>query len=567
MAQQGQYAQIGQRAKHPGTLADYRRNNAADIRGYTEQQIREQWQQLLDEYEESREPSKHAQYYTDDGTPIVLVDDTVNPRTLKWFKAVLEDAGLYSPSNDLGMSDAEVHRLWKLRTAAFKNRPGRQTRETGLVNSNRGWDTVDRELTDGQRDRLNDVFYRQNKGALGIAALWNALNRSDDPREAADRDGLTYKTVKAWYDDQMLPNLRRNQPAMSQSKARKPRRASFQPLRYIQMDLVSLIGFPDRDKRYCWNLVDESTRYSVQDALRSKTAAACARIFVEFMIVIQERYGRWPVPKTTLRVDNGSEYGPQFEAAIQQGAFDVFGNDRFELEIVRGASNVANDQSLIELTNAQWRQTTKTFLYSTQQPKNAWYGHLPRNQGGYGINMREVNSLLNSRKQAALGNQSAAEVWGAAMGTGTGDDEIDRAVISTAFNAQLARAEARRGPSAAVTKPFQIGDSVRRFNMRWKKAALKSNAMKMDQTYKWGGPDDVYEVTHVRGGYDAPAAYLLMDAQGRRVRDGWIPHDQLIKVGEEERPPDETLEPRDYDEEMQLPDGRTYFKSFPWAET
>ena len=51
------------------------------------------------------------------------------------------------------------------------------------------------------------------------------------------------------------------------------------------------------------------------------------------------------------------------------------------------------------------------------------------------------------------------------------------------------------------------------------------------------------------------------------MRDGWIPHDQLIKVGEEERPPDETLEPRDYDEEMQLPDGRTYFKSFPWAET
>ena len=48
MAQQGQYAQIGQRAKHPGTLADYRRNNAADIRGYTEQQIREQWQQLLE---------------------------------------------------------------------------------------------------------------------------------------------------------------------------------------------------------------------------------------------------------------------------------------------------------------------------------------------------------------------------------------------------------------------------------------------------------------------------------------------------------------------------------------
>ena len=122
--------------------------------------------------------------------------------------------------------------------------------------------------------------------------------------------------------------------------------------------------------------------------------------------------------------------------------YDVFGDDRFELEVVRGASNVANDQSLIELTNAQWRQTTKTFLYSTQQPENAWYGHLPRAQGGYGINMREVNSLLNSRSQAALGNQSAAEVWGAAMGTGTGDAEVDKAVIDTAFNAQLRRGRA-----------------------------------------------------------------------------------------------------------------------------
>jgi hypothetical protein len=34
---------------------------------------------------------------------------------------------------------------------------------------------------------------------------------------------------------------------------------------------------------------------------------------------------------------------------------NVFGDDAFELEVVRGASNVANDQSIIELTNAQWR--------------------------------------------------------------------------------------------------------------------------------------------------------------------------------------------------------------------
>ena len=150
-------------------------------------------------------------------------------------------------------------------------------------------------------------------------------------------------------------------------------------------------------------------------------------------------------------------------------------------------------------------------------------------------------------------------------GIGAGDYEVDEAIIDTTYNAQLARAEARRGPSAAATQPFEEGDSVRRFNMRWKKAALKSNDMKMDQEYKWGGPDDVYEITKVRGGVDAPAAYLLMDSQQRRVRDGWIPHDQLIKVGEEERPPAEVLEPRDYAEEKQV-GNTTYFRSFPWGE-
>jgi len=110
-------------------------------------------------------------------------------------------------------------------------------------------------------------------------------------------------------------------------------------------------------------------------------------------------------------------------------------------------------------------------------------GYLPGQQGGYGINMREVNSLLNSRKQSSLGNQSAADVWGASMalvngdpGIGAGDYEVDEAIIDTAYNAQLARAEARRGPSAATTKPFEEGDSVRRFNMRW-----------MPKTHAWLG--------------------------------------------------------------------------------
>lgn len=51
----------------------------------------------------------------------------------------------------------------------------------------------------------------------------------------------------------------------------------------------------------------------------------------------------------------------------------------------------------------------------------------------------------------------------------------------------------------------------------------------------------VYEIARVRGGGDGLAPYLLMGSQGRRARGGWIRGDQLMKVGDEERPPEETF--------------------------
>ena len=37
----------------------------------------------------SGKPSADKRYLGPDGRPLVLTDDTVNPRTLKWFKQVL----------------------------------------------------------------------------------------------------------------------------------------------------------------------------------------------------------------------------------------------------------------------------------------------------------------------------------------------------------------------------------------------------------------------------------------------------------------------------------------------
>ena len=552
------------RPKNPGTLAEYKRSHpnvdavAAPV----------QWRALMDAYEESRMPSRDPQYFTDDGTPLVLVDDSVNPRTLKWFTIVLEDAGLYSANNSQGMSDADVRTLWKTRTEAFKSRPGRQTREYGLVNNNSGWDEKDRTLTQAQKDRLVDVYYRDAKASYGLTALWHELDERTDPTQPADRMGLSYRDVRQWYSDQMIPALRRNQPKMSKSKSRMPMLGTFRQLKYMQLDLMDLKGLPDRDRKYIWNLVDESTRYSVQDALKDKTAATCATVFIEFMLTIKERYGRWPHAKSVLRVDNGKEFAKKFEAACIRGIDAVFADadDRFELIVKRGASNVANDQALVELTNAQWRSTCKTFLYTTQQPMNAWYGFLPQAQGGWGINMRHVNSLLNSRKQASLGNQDATTVWDACWSlTANTNTEADTEIVDAAFEAQKKRALARRGPSAATTKPYTVGQDVRKFNMRWKKASLKSNKQKMDLTYKWGGPEDVYVVTRVRGGVDTPADYKLVDSDDVEVAER-VPHDQLLPVGKEETPPAEVLDERDYELETQV-DDREYYRSYPWAET
>ena len=115
------------RPKHPGTLAEYKRSRP-DVGGDA---APVQWRALMDAYEESRLPSRDPRYFTADGTPLVLVDDAVNPRTLKWFTIVLEDAGLYSANNSQGMSANNSRCGRPVRKRSRAGRAGRHVR-TGL---------------------------------------------------------------------------------------------------------------------------------------------------------------------------------------------------------------------------------------------------------------------------------------------------------------------------------------------------------------------------------------------------------------------------------------------------
>ena len=102
--------------------------------------------------------------------------------------------------------------------------------------------------------------------------------------------------------------------------------------------------------------------------------------------------------------------------------------------------------------------------------------------------LRAINALLNSKKDASLGNQSAQDVWEAGIEViNKTQTPTDVQIIRFAAEAQRERAEKRRGPSAGATQPFTIGMVVREANMKYVKASssLRGNKLKMGWPRAW----------------------------------------------------------------------------------
>jgi hypothetical protein len=524
-----------------------------------------------------RDPSTDPQYLDAQGLPRVLSDDTVNPRQLWWFKKVLQNANLYDPNNAVGMTDAQVRDLWKTRVRAFKNRPGAfaATRRGGATNpsgrwqkgkrfdpvldaqGNRiGWQQVDVKLTPAQETRVKDTFYRDLKGTVGLEALWQALADRDDPYSAPDRGGITHAALQEWYRRQMIPQIAADAPPMNKAKVSAPDPAKQAPLIQLQCDVISLISLKDGRKSYVLNIIDRFTKYTIQEALERETQDACAQVIIDFIDSIRELSAQndWPWD-TTLLCDNGASFGASFKQQIE--AYEP------RIEVVNSEAYVP--LSLIEGSNRQWRATTRRYLAAMGLATNRWYGWAhPR---GRGWTLRQINALMNSKKDVSLGNQSAQDVWEAGIeamnGTAT---QTDSQILRFASEAQIERAKRRRGPSAAVTEPFGINQLVREANMKYVKAksSLRGNKLKMGWPRAW----KIYpsRVTDRRGGTDGRPYEYLLDNGAR-----WISHDRLKKVyiDPEEDPPPETQQDRDYFPFRQVQRGQqqvTYYRGFPFAE-
>ena len=552
------------------------------------------------------EPSTDERYLGPDGRPLVLSDDTVNPRTLKWFKRVLENAGIYSADKSVGLNDAQVHDLWKQRTAAFKARPGAFEASRAGGATNERWEKGVRWKADGTKEKvgltpvqlayLKAVYYGLYKATLGSTRLWAQIGEAHDPSslpaftqalsdagadlgeeealrlweggrrdlaDPVDRRGISHNAMMAWYRRQTVQQLSRDAPAQSQSKSVMPTPETQQILKSVQADVVNMDAYPSAGFGRVLSIIDGFSRFLTQVAMKDETADECAQGVVDWIDSILDVHGRWP-HRTVLRADNGSSFGPEFRAQVM----DYARSRDVDLVIEQGRPNLPNDQSLIELYQRKWRKATREYLLATGQQMRQWYGANPQ-QGRRGYNFRHVNGLLNLTVDASLGMQKPAAVWEAAWRALDGDaDEADEAVVLRARQEQVERAGKKRGASAAVTEPYPVDTHVRKTSDKYMKASLRGNELKMGLPRAW--EEDVHQITQVREGPPGSMPQYKLDGV-----DGLVSHDRLMRTyGAEQEldEPDTALAgadlrgdwvPEIYDDGQ----GRTFYSGFPFAES
>jgi len=105
----------------------------------------------------------------------------------------------------------QLQQYWRIqnlrRPVATAKRKGQKVGRKGLST----FDRIDEELSGVQERALQDLFYRQHKGTIGVQALWEVL-RQEPWQEAALDNGkgaITWRTLRAWYNAQATNQLHR----------------------------------------------------------------------------------------------------------------------------------------------------------------------------------------------------------------------------------------------------------------------------------------------------------------------------------------------------------------------
>eukprot|EP01047_Picozoa_sp_COSAG01_P057754 COSAG01_NODE_6715_length_3531_cov_4.251166_4_plen_276_part_01 len=258
-------------------------------------------------------------------------------------------------------------------------------------------------------------------------------------------------------------------------------------------------------------MVDVYSGYTWQMAAKNDTARNAVEFVERVLGSIEERWDRAGV--TTLaeiKTDNGASFShDQFVVPLQQSL------QHWQITFRKANSNTPNQMAFIENANREWRNIARRVLEVKSgnlteaqlkaKPAGArWHGG-PANQA-LGVQLREINALMNKRPNTTRGNESPSRILEAALEPGQGFDESgqprteeqDKELMKR-VNATLLKSQAsRRG--ASTIKPYEEGDLVRLINAKYLKASTRSNALKMGP--RWSRT--VYQITKVRGRTGVP---------------------------------------------------------------
>ena len=427
------------------------------------------------------------------------------------------------------------------------------------------------ELSDGQRDALEELFYGEFRGTVGVRALWESFNDTNERQKAAmqasdgDKGWISWRDMRAWYGAQELAQITRNAKPSSKTLAHVPTQRELKPFARMQLDSIVMskktadganAGLPDQGMTAIIDLVCNFTRYTFLGGVKTLTAAQTAGVIIEFIHAVRLRFGEWPVD-TVVAVDGGPEYSKSFRDAVRAEEPRI----RF---VVNPPAN-PNAAGVVENNNRVVRGVMRRYTraHVAQQTGTAkksesyWYG-----PGG--TTLHQINSLVNSRPVREIGYQSPADVLAAYLADPRTDE--DEKIVAEAQKVVLGIAGARRG--AAHITPFRVGDKVRVINPYYlKQKGMRSNILK--QRPRWSITR--YPIKRVEGDVgDMPRYDLEADNS-----NAMYTHDMLTLANVSESVPDDIIaRPRTYyrdkvvagDSSDSDDDDLVFYSSFPLPE-
>ena len=427
------------------------------------------------------------------------------------------------------------------------------------------------ELSDDQRDALENLYYGEFKGTVGVRALWEAFNDTNDRQKKAlqdsegERGWISWRDMRAWYNAQELAQITRNAKPVSKTLARVPTQRELKPFMRMQLDSIVMskktsdggdAGLPDQGMTAIIDLVCAFTRYTFLGAVKRLRQKETAAVVIEFIHAVRLRFGEWPVD-TVIFVDGGPEYGKGFR--------DMVRSEEPRIKFVVNPPANPNSAGIVENNNRVVRGVMRRYTraHKAQQAATAkksesyWYG-----QGGR--TLHQINSLVNSRPVREIGYQSPADVLAAYLADPRSDE--DEKIVAEAQKVALGIAGARRG--AAHITPFRVGDKVRVINPYYtKQKGLRSNLLK--QRPRWSLTR--YTIKRVEGDIGDMPRYDLEDDNSNAM----YTHDMLILANVSEAVPDDLIaRPRTYYRDKVIPadssdsedEDLIFYSSFPLPE-